>query len=373
MKVAYSKLLEKFSFVLLLPLILVQRKKSLTIRSILLVEPFQMGDVLSLTPLIEPLMKKYPAAKISVLTKPGSGAVLEYDSRIHKVYFADFPWSDHGEKKITPSRLFGCIHYVISIRKIGFDLGIDTRGDVRSQILLVLAGCRLRVGYLNYLHSNINLSGHLLTHYLIRSKYLHRYEWNVELLTCLEIENTAFMPVNFPSFLPANERLLSLKEMNTIVIHIGGGWIYRRWDETKWIELINFIKQQKEADILVMAGNGEKDVLQRIKSGIEASEKIHFKVTSLQELISYINQCSLFIGLDSGPMNLAVCLNKSVLGLFGPGDSTMWRPLNSKGKFIQRTENFPCSPCLQINCKFPRKNCMNEIEVKDVVEKLFVS
>ncbi len=369
-KVIFNVLLEKFFFVVLYPFILIQKPKNEKVKSILLVEPFQMGDILSLTPLIEPLLKKYPEAKISVLTKPGSGAILEYDSRVFKVYTTDFPWADHGVKRFSLSRVLNSFRFVFGLRSNSFDLGIDTRGDIRSQILLVLAGCRSRVGYLNYLHSNINLSGHLLNYYIDKSRYRHRYEWNISLLAAIGFQENELFPIRFPSFIPDRIKSVNNQQINTIVIHVGGGWVYRRWSEAKWIELINILQRRPYDSIMVIGGMGERDILNRIESAVIYKSSVQFKITTLKDMIMYIDQCTLFIGLDSGPMNLAACLNKKIIALFGPGDSSMWQPLNAEGSFIQKVSKFPCSPCLQLECIFPEKNCMHEIEVEDVVSLL---
>jgi ADP-heptose:LPS heptosyltransferase len=366
-KVIFNVLLEKFFFVVFYPFILIQKPNREKVRSILIVEPFQIGDILSLTPLVEPLLRKYPESIISFLTKPGSGVILTYDSRIHQVYTTDFPWSDHGEKKFSFGRLLLSFKYAFDLRRQGFDLGIDTRGDIRSQVLLVLAGCKSRVGYLNYLQSNINLSGHLLNHYIGKSRYSHRYEWNISLLTALGFQENELFPIQFPSFYPDKIKSVINQQLKTIVIHVGGGWVYRRWSEAKWIELIDILQSRPYDSIMVIGGVGERDILNRIESGVIKKSKIQFKVTTLKEMINEIDQCTLFIGLDSGPMNLAVCLNRKIIALFGPGDSSMWKPLNAEGRFIQKVNNFPCSPCLQLECIFPKKNCMSEIDVDDVI------
>ncbi len=366
-KVVFNRWIERFFFILLYPFILAQKQNGEKVKNILLVEPFQMGDILSLTPLIEPLINRYPQSKISFLTKPGSGKILEFDSRIDRVFAVDFPWSDHGQKRLSFGRMLAAFKSTFDIRKHNFDLGIDTRGDVRSQALLILAGCRTRLGYLNYLHSNVNLSGLLLTNKLKKSKYYHRYEWNLDLLTALKFQEKQLFPIQFPSFIPDKILFAADPILRTIVLHVGGGWIYRRWSETKWIELIHILQEKPHQKILVIGGAGEKDVLQTIESHLIKRKNVEFIVSTLEQLIIHINQSALFIGLDSGPMNLAVCLNKNNIALFGPGDSAMWRPLNKDGKFIQKVDKFPCSPCLQLECIFPKKNCMQEIEVEDVI------
>lgn len=364
-----AKWLERFAWALLWPLVLFQRPRNSSPQKILLIEPFQMGDVLSLTPLIDPLIHRFPGAEIIILTKSSSGSILEYDSRISKVLKLDFSWSDYGVKGNKISRLLKVLRDIVKLRKQQFDIGIDTRGDIRSQVLLVLTGCRTRIGYRNYLHSNISLAGLLLTQKLFKSKFMHRYNWNLELLTLVGLKEPDLFPITFPTFKP--DRLPAVATVSEfIVIHVGGGWEFKRWQEDKWAELITYLRRNSKFDIIVIGGPSENDILKRVEEKMPPQGGVRFTTTTLEELISLVNNCRQFIGLDSGPMNLAVCLNKPVISLFGPGDSEMWYPLSAGSKFIHLKEKFPCNPCLQIRCFFPDHNCMREIRVADVTDIL---
>lgn len=368
----FAQLLEIAAVALLWPLLLFSKKRNDKIHKILLVEPFQMGDVLSLTPMIDPLLNHFPGAEIYILTKPSSGTVLEYDKRITEVFKIDFPWSDYGYKKNSLKRVIGMLSATIRLRGNNFDMGLDTRGDIRSQILLVLAGCPKRLGYQNYLHSNLNVRGWLLTDRLNRSKHPHRYHWNLELLTLLGINNSS---INFPSFRPMVDEVEKLPP-NYFVIHIGGGWEFKRWSEAKWVQLITRLAEKGNGDIFVVGGPGEKEIVSRIEQEVNhklVSTNVRFEITTLVRLISLLQNCDRFIGLDSGPMNLAVCLNKPVIALFGPGDSTMWRPLNEGSHYIHKIENYPCNPCLQTVCVFPKKNCMEQIEFSNIASLILES
>jgi len=126
----------------------------------------------------------------------------------------------------------------------------------------------------------------------------------------------------------------------------------------------------KDTKVIVVGGEGERLMVESIQESFIAHKNILFKITALEELINLISYCGLFIGLDSGPMNLAVCLGKKAIALFGPGDSEMWQPLSEGSTFVHKKELFSCSPCPQTHCQYPEKNCMASIEVDDVFSLL---
>lgn len=328
-----------------------------------------MGDVLSLTPLIDPLRVRFPDCQLVVLTKPGSAAILRLDTRIDEVLEYDFIWSDYGQKRRPQlAYLAGLIRYIWRLRVRQFDLGIDTRGDVRSQILLSLAGCHTRIGYRRYLASNVRLSGRHLSRSLPGDKVRHRYDWNLDLLSLVGCGAGEKIPAQFPSYQPTLPEVGRLPYDRYVLIHMGGGWEFKRWSESKWVEVIRRMGEAGHP-VVVVGAPADKELISGIQAAMPGQqERLEFRITSLPELVQWVANCQLFIGLDSGPMNLAVCLAKPVVALFGPGDSSMWYPYGSPRSYVHHYRNFPCNPCHQTTCYFPKHNCMSEISVEEVMQ-----
>ena len=336
------------------------------IKKILIIEPFQMSDVASISVMIGPLKNKFPETLIYILTKTGNENIYEFDNRV-KVIASEFPWADYNNRW-NLKRYFRLLVDIFRIRKLRIGIGIDPRGDIRSQLLLLLIGCRERLGYTSYLNSNITIRGLLLTQIAEHPESKHRYDLNLNLLNYINVEN--IYPVKFPSIdVSSINTGLKKKDEISVLIHPGAGWIYRQWPETNWVKLIQKLSEYKRIKITVIGGKGEKEILARILSSVN-DERMEFKTTSLKDLMTSIKYSDLFICLDSGPMNLAVCMDKPVIALFGPGDSEMWRPYSSKSFFIHKKENFPCNPCLQKICYYPENNCMTKISVDDVLNSV---
>jgi len=343
-----------------------QSTHSLDEIKVLFVEPFQMGDVLSVTPLIAPLLNRYPNARIYFLTKPSSGAILRLDKRVVKVFDFDFVWTDYGRKRrVGVGYVFRLFSMLIQLRAYHFAMGIDTRGDIRSQILLALCGCHSRIGYVAYLASNFTIQGRLLSDRMMGELPCHRYDWNMNLLPLAGCPSDS---IRFPSFYPTlDETPIHEFSERYLLLHIGGGWKYKQWDTRNWGQVVDALMEHPGIDIIVIGGPSERDQIREVQALIRHKEKATFKITSLEELVALVSHCELFVGLDSGPMNLAVCLGKPVVALFGPGDSTMWYPYGSPESAIHHVEGFPCNPCKQVACEFPSHPCMSKISVDEVV------
>jgi ADP-heptose:LPS heptosyltransferase len=181
------------------------------------------------------------------------------------------------------------------------------------------------------------------------------------------IPKESLLPLTFPSFHPEVNNI-PLPSSAFILVHIGGGWEFKRWATEKWVNLVDSLS--KDTPVVVISGPGEAGILSELSSKLSLPNSVTCKVTTFEEMIALTIGCSIFIGLDSGPMNLATCLNKKVVALFGPGEFNMWRPLTEGSRVVRRVERFPCSPCLQITCLYPHHNCMAEIQVEDVMNAI---
>ena len=85
----------------------------------------------------------------------------------------------------------------------------------------------------------------------------------------------------------------------------------------------------------------------------------------LAGLCSVIKEASLFVGIDSGVMHMASCLDIPVVGLFGPTDPFYVGPQNKKS-IVVREESMECVPCYLKDCK--HRDCMKKLGVSKVFD-----
>jgi len=119
---------------------------------------------------------------------------------------------------------------------------------------------------------------------------------------------------------------------------------YRQVYGIDWNEIVRYLKE-KGYEVVLVGKNIEK---------IDGA--ISFK-TSIREMINLIYHAEFFIGLDSGPSHLAVCLKKAALIFFG-AVNPLYRhfPELFDGFFLQQ-------PCEFANC-YHKKNDKKEPSCK---------
>lgn len=350
------------------PFLLPRRKNIETLPddpTVVLIEPFQMGDVLSLAVMIQPILERFPRARIIIWCHTKNAHVYASDERIWKVVHAPFPWSNRGSKRGNAADWKLVLQSCREMRSYQPDVAIDTRGDIRSQIVMFLAGCDCRIAYTTYVGSNLHLRGLLIGHPLGDPPFQHRYRTNLYTLGPLLGSVPALhLPALFGPVDVTPEH--NDPKLRTVLVHPGGGWIYKRWPQDRWPALIAKLQQIPSLRLIMVAGPGELELAQEIGSSLDTP--VDIRSTSYKELLSLIAQASLFIGLDSGPMNAAVLLNVPVVALFGPGESNVWQPLSDRSRYFHHVENYPCHPCTQGTCVRPDDSCMKTIQIEEVFQ-----
>ena len=114
-------------------------------RRILVVQLDHLGDAVLSTPLIAELRAAYPEAAIDVLASPSNHEVFEADPHVDRVWVAERTWFERRPDRWALATAVWSLGR--SLRSMGYDLGIDVRGDVLTVMVLALAGVRRRVGW----------------------------------------------------------------------------------------------------------------------------------------------------------------------------------------------------------------------------------
>ena len=295
-----------------------------------------------------------------MLTHSRNQDVFKWDSRVKASHSAPIPWGGRYTQKGGGLAAWReTLAAAKRIRSLGVDVGIDPRGDVRSQLLLLLCGCRTRTGFTNYLvNSNLKTRGVLLNRNYGEMEEEHRFEINRKLAAfALRRE---LPELSMPCF---RADRLAAGELGAakIVVHAFGGWEGKLWAPRRWAELLNGLKQEIPGREVLLCGAPEDEERLAELAALTGQE---YRLTSLAELIGALKNARLFLGIDSGQMNLASALGVPVVALFGPGDSTRWRPLSAGSRFPHH--KFDCNPCPQKKCVRPNDSCMARLDVDAV-------
>ena len=135
----------------------------------------------------------------------------------------------------------------------------------------------------------------------------------------------------------------------------------RQWPTAHFAELLDkILAQSKTRAVLFGRGANEQDMIHSLIKGRD-HHCLSVIDCQLDEVAAYLSLCDVFVGNDSGLMNLAVGLGVPTVAILGPTDPRHTGPYGRKHR-VARLE-LKCSPCYDrgysLHCK--HRKCLTEL------------
>lgn len=333
-------------------------------RRILIVRVDQLGDVVMTLPAVDALQAAFPQARIDFLTAPWAREIAEGYAR--QIYV--FENSYFGRAVSWRKSFREWFMLAGTLRKNRYDLAIDFRGDLRNAALLFLTGARKRVGY------GSAGGGFFYTDCLSGQEGRHQVERSLDCVRAAgcpvpgEISRLKYRPPDPEAWQSKFSSVLGQAPRPWTVMHIGSGYPSKRWPAANYFSLMDRLLNEGMGAVILTGSEAEESLagpyLKNQKRAVNLIRK-----TSLSELCFLIDQADFFVGNDSGPAHLAAALGKKTVVLFsGTNDWREWQPRGSSVEVIHHP--VPCSPCHERVCPLPRHDCMENITVEQVLQKI---
>jgi len=148
----------------------------------------------------------------------------------------------------------------------------------------------------------------------------------------------------------------------------------RKWPQEKWVEFLSLsLKRFKEYTFLLVGAPDEEDYVSEIyeKLSTELMAEIHNVAGkfSLGGFLGLIEKCDLMITNDSGPLHIALALERPTVSMWGPTDYEHHVPMYGLQEILYCKTY--CAPCMH-HASFPPcqgdNKCMKSLPVMNVVE-----
>jgi heptosyltransferase III len=316
-------------------------KSRATDKRLLILEPFGLGDMVSLEPLVRTAGRC--GYMIGLCGKPEWRSLYPEDATL-KWLDADLPWATHDEsnkyllKHYTSTKLRMCLR---ELRNWGTGaIGIDTRGDIRSVAVLHLAGCKRVLALENYLGSNLLVTPGSAERIDFDHR-LRRWEMNLRFLHVLNpsLNLTEIARPRFKHLM--TEKRTKQKRVGILPV---APWRGKWWNWENWQSLIAAV-QARNMEVVGLCGPGQRKLAEaQLLGSVPVQES-----TSMEAWGDGLCQCDVVVSLDSGPMHLADALGIPTVALFGQGQLPLWAPSGPRSVVIAHQSDADFVSCQPVN------------------------
>ena len=308
---------------------------------ILVVEIWNIGDVVIATTALQALRARYPDAWITFLGKPHAEEVLRGSGLVDEVITFDFPWTSETDKyKRSRYDRRAMKSLFRRLREEKFDLTVDCRMDFRSNWVTYATRAKRRVGYAFgggtfFLTDAIKATPR--AHHKVRD-WLRLMEAvgsqrGTKVITGLD-SGEPFRPSL--TLLPLERQAAagSLEECGIVprdlivAIHVGASNPDKRWPANRFAEVADSLADSYGARIVVLVdpeGYG---------STLPLRNPACYVKPTLRELMGFIGSCDLLICNDSAPMHIADALGVPVVAVFTTGNPKWYGPSGKNQRVV---------------------------------------
>lgn len=323
------------------------------IKKILCIKPRGIGDIVLSTIILENLSAHFPSVKIDYLVEDFAKESLLNNPLINKI--------------LTMKQTEFPLKVALRVRKEKYNLILDLWSNPRSAQITFLSGVKYRVGYAyrgrKYAY-NILASSNRGNH--------HSAEHNLELLIPLDvpvISKKIHYYVSDHDNSKGKEFILNNFGTSDSVIGIipSGGWSSKRCDSSKWVDICSAISSIYKTKFLILWGPGDEEDANYIINRLPG-DAILAPATGLSSMSGLINNCSIVLANDSGPMHISAALGVPTLGLFGPTNPKMHGPYSDNSGYVIKEELF-CIICNLQKCRY-KHECFIDLSVNKIMQKV---
>ncbi len=348
---------------------------------ILIIKPDHLGDLLLATPALSLLRQQHPQALIVALVGPWSAAVLQHNPDVDVCISLPFPgFERHSQPTslIRPYRLL--LSYAALLRAGNFHAALLLRDDHWwGAALALLAGIPHRIGYATpesqpFLTTALpwNTNEHVTKQALgVVAAYVGKLGDRHDICTHLRFYPSDAERTWATTWLSMHTTTHGGTTPRLVIIHPGTGGQTKHWLPERWATVANVLAHTYDAHIVLTGGPGEEELVQHIAHYMDTPPLMLVGTTSIGQLAALLHHAALVIGVDSGPLHVAVSQGTPSIHLFGPSNADRFGPWGDKTQHVVLRSGVWCSPC-GVFGTCPRHTdppaCMEGITVEQTVQ-----
>lgn len=344
-------------------------------RVVFLYEPFGMGDVICMQPLVMSLLDDGYKVVVAVkkqwsdIFPKKDGLILvsvspeycNYEGNRKKGVFSDL-------NKLRQGISDQLHQYGLSIRGA---LGIDIRGDIRSVLLMYMLRCGSVYTFTRYVTANDSAVFRFAAKCIEPNMNTLRTIQNMAFRKELGCEDSVIPKASLAHLVDdkAND------EKDYLVFIPCAGWGGKECDMAMWKHVVEMLREKNfDKEIVFCCGPGEEERLHNLVAETNSKLKL---CRNMRDWVNIIKQSLGVVCVNTGGMHIAASLEKEMVVLESTSRLPLWAPFSANstvmhnyGKTLDDGRKvYPCHQAEE-NLEYSKK-CMGLHKAEDVVREIF--
>lgn len=283
------------------------RKRAQKTGRLLVVNTCLIGEFAASLPALRDFILRNPEHTVDLIVAPLLKPLAERIKGVGRIYVARSLYGRDSEGITAQSQVFDAYDRIIVMR-----ISIDVYRLVKD----IVAG-EVRTGLKEYSGYALHLWGSLLR----RRAPKQWMELNFEMLGGVPRrlsfdEIFTFTPEDYASVKKLDA--LQTREKK-VIIHTGANWSMKHWDTDKWAALLARVHELGDLRCIFIGGREDEADYARVSAQLDFPLFSLIGKTDLLQLLLVLRASDYFIGVDSGPRNMAHLAELPSVCIFGPG------------------------------------------------------
>jgi heptosyltransferase I len=317
-----------------------------------------VGDAVHVLPVINAIKRHRPAAHITWVLQPGPATLVRGHRAVDEIVLFD---------RARGWRAFNDVRRAVAHR--AFDVVVDLQVYFKAGIVTSFTRAPIKIGFdrarardLNWLFTNTRIPPHAPQH--VQDQYL-------EFLGALGVphDEICWDLGPWPAERASQRQFLEQLERPAAAIVVATSKPQKDWVPERWAEVVDILYHDFGLQPVLVGGRSERELAaERVILDRARHKPIVALGSGLRNLVGILDGSALVLAPDTGPLHMAVALDRPVVSLMGYTNPKRTGPYRRFQDLIVDAygdpgEDYPIS-------MENRRDRMPKIQVRDVIERV---
>ena len=349
----------------------------LPIKSILVVKWDEIGDMAAAVHVFGTLKSAYPDVKLTVLCKPFVASLIAGDPAVDEVITDIEDWGERYDVVVELRGTWKTLWKSLALRtipKYRVDRGwvrFLQRGDQPHEVVTNERIIRPLLGEGQpiakralYPSAEEIAAAQVWSDWALSSKGSADVNSSNNLSAGVQLDSSFNSSEGEKSDASLNqspgEKTDTTELAGYTILHTGARRELRRWPLERFVALSKWLLNEKNLmPIWVGTSDEEHQLDEAFALGAAGKKWVAPEGSSLLSFYAFIASSKLYVGNESGPLQLADIAEIPMVAIYGPGVPDVFYPRSARSRVLH--EVLDCNPCDQIHCVRTSDRCIDRI------------